>query len=179
MQLTKTGALMVIGNEEGLLEYERTGIVLDAAVSSQLLINIFEHNTPLHDGAIIIVEDRITAATCYLPLSDNMELSKDLGTRHRAGVGISEVSDSVTLIVSEETGSISIAKGGELYRNLDTESVRNHLELLNQEDGKKKDERRQKDGKRKKKNTEKKTSSGNVKSGKSSDNRKEADSNER
>ena len=109
----------------------------------------------------------MVAATCYLPLSANLSINKELGTRHRAGVGISEVSDSVTLIVSEETGSISIAKGGELYRNLDTESVRNHLELLNQEDGKKK------------KNTEKKTSSGNVKSGKSSDNRKEADSNER
>ena len=169
----------MIEQEIRLDEYVRTGINVDALLTSQLLINIFEHNTPLHDGAVIVRGNRIVAATCYLPLSDNMELSKQLGTRHRAGVGISEVSDSVTLIVSEETGSISIAKGGELYRNLDTESVRNHLELLNQEDGKKKDERRQKDGKRKKKNTEKKTSSGNVKSGKSSDNRKEADSNER
>lgn len=127
---TKTGALMVIGNEEGLLEYERTGIVLDAAVSSQLLINIFEHNTPLHDGAIIIVEDRITAATCYLPLSDNMELSKDLGTRHRAGVGVSEVSDSLTVIVSEETGKVSIALGGELIRNVDGEYLKSKLENL-------------------------------------------------
>ena len=127
---TKTGALMVIGNEEGLLEYERTGIVLDAAVSSQLLINIFEHNTPLHDGAIIIVEDRITAATCYLPLSDSMELSKDLGTRHRAGVGVSEVSDSLTVIVSEETGKVSIALGGELIRNVDGEYLKSKLENL-------------------------------------------------
>ncbi len=127
---TKTGALMVIGNEEGLLEYERTGIVLDAAVSSQLLINIFEHNTPLHDGAIIIIEDRITAATCYLPLSDNMELSKDLGTRHRAGVGVSEVSDSLTIIVSEETGKVSIALGGELIRNVDGEYLKSKLENL-------------------------------------------------
>lgn len=127
---TKTGALMVIGNEEGLLEYERTGIVLDAAVSSQLLINIFEHNTPFHDGAIIIVEDRITAATCYLPLSDNMELSKDLGTRHRAGVGVSEVSDSLTVIVSEETGKVSIALGGELIRNVDGEYLKSKLENL-------------------------------------------------
>ena len=124
---TKTGALMVIGNEEGLLEYERTGIVLDAAVSSQLLINIFEHNTPLHDGAIIIVEDRITAATCYLPLSDNMELSKDLGTRHRAGVGISEATDSVTIIVSEETGQVSVAQGGELSRGLNSKQLREIL----------------------------------------------------
>ena len=127
---TKTGALMVIGNEEGLLEYERTGIVLDAAVSSQLLINIFEHNTPLHDGAIIIIEDRITAATCYLPLSDNMVLSKDLGTRHRAGVGVSEVSDSLTIIVSEETGKVSIALGGELIRNVDGEYLKSKLENL-------------------------------------------------
>lgn len=174
-----TGALIVVEQAIQLTEYEMTGIELDCKVSPQVLINIFEHNTPLHDGAVILRNNRVVAATCYLPLSANLSINKELGTRHRAGVGISEVSDSVTLIVSEETGSISIAKGGELYRNLDTESVRNHLELLNQEDGKKKDERRQKDGKRKKKNTEKKTSSGNVKSGKSSDNRKEADSNER
>ncbi len=125
---TKTGALMVIANEESLNEYERTGIVLDAAVSSQLLVNIFEHNTPLHDGAIIINEDRITSATCYLPLSDNMELSKELGTRHRAGVGISEVSDSITVIVSEETGKVSIALGGELIRNVDGEYLKSKLE---------------------------------------------------
>lgn len=125
---TKTGALMVIANEESLSEYERTGILLDAAVSSQLLVNIFEHNTPLHDGAIIINEDRITSATCYLPLSDNMELSKELGTRHRAGVGISEVSDSLTVIVSEETGKVSIALGGELIRNVDGEYLKSKLE---------------------------------------------------
>lgn len=120
----KTGALIVLGNEVTLNEYERTGIVLDSLVSSQLLINIFEHNTPLHDGAIIIQKDRITSATCYLPLSDNMELSKDLGTRHRAGVGISEVTDSLTIIVSEETGKVSIAFGGELVRNVDGEYLR-------------------------------------------------------
>ena len=125
---TKTGALMVLANEESLAEYERTGIVLDAAVSSQLLINIFEHNTPLHDGAIVIDKDRITAATCYLPLSDNMELSKDLGTRHRAGVGISEVTDSLTIIVSEETGKVSIALGGNLIRNVDGEYLKNKLQ---------------------------------------------------
>lgn len=125
---TKTGALMVLGNEESLLEYERTGIVLDAKISSQLLINIFEHNTPLHDGAIVINEDCITAATCYLPLSDNMELSKELGTRHRAGVGISEVTDSLTIIVSEETGKVSIAMRGQLIRNVDGEYLKNKLE---------------------------------------------------
>lgn len=115
-------------NEESLVEYERTGIVLDAAISSQLLINIFEHNTPLHDGAIIVNEDRITAATCYLPLSDNMHLSKELGTRHRAGVGISEVTDSLTIIVSEETGKVSIALCGELIRNVDGEYLKSKLE---------------------------------------------------
>lgn len=127
---TKTGALIVLANEESLAEYERTGIVLDSAVSSQLLINIFEHNTPLHDGAIIIQKDRITAATCYLPLSDNMELSKDLGTRHRAGVGISEVSDSLTIIVSEETGKVSIALAGNLIRNVDGEYLKTKIENL-------------------------------------------------
>lgn len=125
---TKTGALIVMANEESLIEYERTGIVLDATISSQLLINIFEHNTPLHDGAIIICEDRVTAATCYLPLSDNMALSKDLGTRHRAGVGISEVTDSLTIIVSEETGKVSIALAGQLIRNVDGEYLKTKLE---------------------------------------------------
>lgn len=127
---TKTGALIVMANEESLAEYERTGIVLDSIVSSQLLVNIFEHNTPLHDGAIIIQKDRITAATCYLPLSDNMELSKDLGTRHRAGIGISEVSDSLTIIVSEETGKVSIALAGELIRNVDGEYLKSKIENL-------------------------------------------------
>ena len=103
----KTGALIVIENEVKLGEYERTGIYLDAEISSQLLINIFEHNTPLHDGAVIIKGDRICSATCYLPLSDNMEISKELGTRHRAAVGVSEVTDSLTIIVSEETGKVS------------------------------------------------------------------------
>ena len=127
---TNTGALIVMTNEESLAEYERTGIVLDSVVSRQLLVNIFEHNTPLHDGAIIIQKDRITAATCYLPLSDNMELSKDLGTRHRAGVGISEVTDSLTIIVSEETGKVSIAFAGELIRNVDGEYLRSKIENL-------------------------------------------------
>lgn len=126
----KTGALIVIEKEDSLTDYERTGIMLDSVISSQLLINIFEHNTPLHDGAVIVRGNRIVSATCYLPLSDNMELSKELGTRHRAGVGISEVTDSLTLIVSEETGRVSIAFGGELYRNVDADFVREKLQLL-------------------------------------------------
>jgi len=126
----KTGALIVIENEVGLSEYERTGIELDAEVSSQLLINIFEHNTPLHDGAVIIKGNRITSATCYLPLSDNMELSKELGTRHRAAVGISEVTDSLTIIVSEETGSVSTAMMGRISRNLDADEVKNKIKDL-------------------------------------------------
>lgn len=126
----KTGALIVIEKEISLTEYERTGIQIDAEISNQLLINIFEHNTPLHDGAVIIKGDRVVAATCYLPLSDNMELSKELGTRHRAGVGVSETTDSFTIIVSEETGKVSIAEGGRLIRNVDGESLRNELITL-------------------------------------------------
>lgn len=124
---TKTGALMVIEEEVLLTEFEQTGIEVDAVISSQLLINIFEHNTPLHDGAVILRENRVAAATCYLPLSDNMRLSKELGTRHRAGVGISEVTDSFTIIVSEETGKVSIAKGGELIRSVDGDYLRAKL----------------------------------------------------
>ncbi len=125
-----TGALIVIQQNYPLTEYERTGITLDAAVSSQLLINIFEHNTPLHDGAVIIKEDRIVAATCYLPLSDNMELSKELGTRHRAGVGMSEATDSMTVIVSEETGKVSVAYQGELERGVDAKRLKERLSEL-------------------------------------------------
>ena len=123
----KTGALIIMEKDIILSEYERTGIIIDSAISSQLLINIFEHNTPLHDGAVIVRGDRIVAATCYLPLSDNMGLSKDLGTRHRAAVGISEVSDSLTVIVSEETGMISVAVGGKLLPNIDGDLLRRKL----------------------------------------------------
>ena len=130
MGRARTGALIVIQNEQPLNEYERTGIDVDGIVSSQLLINIFEHNTPLHDGAVIVRENRVTAATCYLPLSDNMALSKDLGTRHRAGVGISEATDSMTVIVSEETGKISVAFLGELSRGLDAEKLREKLRSI-------------------------------------------------
>ena len=127
MAKVKTGALIIIEKDIDLSEYERTGIELDSTISSQLLINIFEHNTPLHDGAVIIRGDRIVSATCYLPLSDNMGLSKELGTRHRAGVGISEVTDSLTIIVSEETGRISVAVGGKLLRNIDGDLLKKKL----------------------------------------------------
>ncbi len=130
MAKVKTGALIVFQNKLSLNEYTRTGIDVDAIVSSQLLINIFEHNTPLHDGAVIIADNKIVAATCYLPLSDNRELSKDLGTRHRAAVGISEVTDSLTITVSEETGYVSVAYKGVISRNLDADGLRNKLSML-------------------------------------------------
>lgn len=123
----RTGALIVIEQNIRLSEYERTGINVDAVLTSQLLINIFEHNTPLHDGAVLVRGNRIVAATCYLPLSYNMELSKQLGTRHRAGVGISEVSDSLTIIVSEETGQVSMAQNGQLSRGLTSAELRSAL----------------------------------------------------
>ena len=127
MGRAKTGALIVIAQNDPLTDYEKTGIMLDSAISSQLLINIFEHNTPLHDGAVIVQGNRIVAATCYLPLSENMALSKELGTRHRAGVGISEVTDSMTIIVSEETGRVSVAYEGELTRNVDVDELKEML----------------------------------------------------
>ncbi len=130
MAKVRTGALIVVEKMQSLADYERTGIEVDGLVSSQLLINIFEKNTPLHDGAVIIHENRVTSATCYLPLSDNMALSKELGTRHRAGIGISEVTDSVTVIVSEETGKISVAHEGELETNLDADRLRECLTNL-------------------------------------------------
>ena len=127
MAKVKTDALIVLERNTPLNEYERTGITLDSILSSQLLINIFEHNTPLHDGAVIVRENRIVSATCYLPRSDNLFLSKELGTRHRAAVGISEVTDSVTIVVSEETGKVSVAAGGELQRDLTQEELRGQL----------------------------------------------------
>ncbi len=130
MGKVRTGALIVIEQNHPLSEYERTGIDVDGIVTSQLLINIFEHNTPLHDGAVIIRGDRVTAATCYLPLSDNMGIGKELGTRHRAGVGVSEATDSLTIIVSEETGKISIAYEGELERAVDSDRLRERLRIL-------------------------------------------------
>ena len=127
MGKVKTGALIVVEDEIVLAEYERTGIAVDGILTSQLLINIFEKNTPLHDGAVIVRGDRVVSATCYLPLTDSLSISKDLGTRHRAAVGISEVSESLTIVVSEETGKVSIAIGGELYRNVDADFLRNKL----------------------------------------------------
>lgn len=123
----KTGALIIMESEVSLSEFEMTGIPLDSLVSSELLINIFEHNTPLHDGAVIIRGNRLAAATCILPVSDNLQLSKELGMRHRAGIGISEVTDCMTIIVSEETGKVSIARGGKLIRNIDSEYLRSKL----------------------------------------------------
>lgn len=127
MAKVKTGALIVIEKKTPLNEYERTGITLDSVITSQLLINIFEKNTPLHDGAVIIRGDRIVSATCYLPLSDNLFLSKELGTRHRAAVGISEVTDSLTIVVSEETGAVSMAMEGDIKRNLNQDDLRAQL----------------------------------------------------
>ena len=120
MGAVKTGALIVV----------EQAIALDCIVSPQVLINIFEHNTPLHDGAIIVRGDRIVSATCYLPLSDNMGISKELGTRHRAAVGMSEVSDALIVTVSEETGYVSVAMGGQLVRNVTPEYLKKRLESI-------------------------------------------------
>ena len=159
MGKVKTGALIVVERKESLKDYERTGIEVDGLVTSQLLINIFEHNTPLHDGAVIVRGNRVTFATCYLPLSDNLDLSKELGTRHRAGVGVSETTDSMTLIVSEETGGISMAYEGELRRHLSAEELRERMrqimDLNGEEDAKGAHNRRGKNrAKSEKKDTE-------------------------
>ena len=126
----KTGALIVVEQKIVLKEYEKTGIPLDSVVTSQLLINIFEHNTPLHDGAVIVRNNRIVAATCYLPLTDNLSLNKSLGTRHRAAVGISEVSDALTIVVSEETGKISYSMGGNIYTGVSPARLREALNKI-------------------------------------------------
>ena len=123
MGAVKTGALIVIEQDVMLKEFERTGIPVDAILTRQLLINIFEKNTPLHDGAVIVRGNRVVSATCYLPLTENLGLSKDLGTRHRAAVGISEVSDALTIVVSEETGKISITQDGKLTHDLSKEEL--------------------------------------------------------
>lgn len=125
-----TGALIVIERDILLTEYQQTGIALDSLVSEQILVNIFEHNTPLHDGAVILRGDRIVAATCYLPLSENMGLSKQLGTRHRAAIGMSEVSDAFVICVSEETGNVSYAVGGQITRMVPREQLREQLVRL-------------------------------------------------
>lgn len=152
MGKVRTGALIVIEQKVSLKDYERTGIDVDGLVTNQLLINIFEHNTPLHDGAVIVRGNRIVSATCYLPLSDNLALSKELGTRHRAGVGISEVTDSLTVIVSEETGKISVAYEGKLSRNLDAEGLKGYLQQILNMDNEENKPKRKRKGKGKAKN---------------------------
>lgn len=127
MGKVRTGALIVIERQESLKEFIATGIEIDGIISGSLLINIFEHNTPLHDGAVIMRGDRIVAATCYLPLTENRDLSKELGTRHRAAVGISEASDALVIVVSEETGEVSVAIAGQIIRNVDGDFLRNKL----------------------------------------------------
>ncbi len=138
MSAVRTGALILIEQDVPLGDLERTGIPIDAIVSNQLLINIFEHNTPLHDGAVIIRSNRVAAATCFLPLTESNEVSMELGTRHRAAIGASEVSDALVIVVSEETGTISMAKGGTLYRNLTTETLRSMLSHTSQHSAKRK-----------------------------------------
>lgn len=127
MGAVKTGALILIEKTVPLGELERTGIPIDAIVTSQLLINIFEKDTPLHDGAVIIRNNRVAAATCFLPLTESNDISMELGTRHRAAIGASEVSDAYVIVVSEETGYISMAKDGVLYRNVSIETLRGML----------------------------------------------------
>ena len=128
MSLMRTGALILLENEVPLGDHEQTGIPVDAVVTSQLLINIFEYNTPLHDGAVIIRNNRIAAASCFLPLTENRELSMELGTRHRAAVGVSEISDALVVVVSEETGGVSLGREGVLYRNLTIDTLRSMLQ---------------------------------------------------
>jgi len=144
MSKNDTGAIIVVEREVGLNDYAVTGVSIDAEVSSELIQNIFFQNSPLHDGALIIRGDRILAASCMLPLSTNYSLSKELGMRHRAGVGLSERSDAIVVIVSEETGAISIAVDGMLKRNLDDDTIRELLwsEVLVNYDSKGKSKRR-------------------------------------
>ncbi|MFQ3544956.1 diadenylate cyclase CdaA [Halobacillus rhizosphaerae] len=133
MAKRRIGALITIERETGMGDYVETGIGIGGHLSSELLTNIFIPNTPLHDGAVILKENQIIAAACYLPLSESPFISKELGTRHRAAMGISEVTDALTIVVSEETGAISCTKNGELHRNLDQEKLeeilRNELDI--------------------------------------------------
>ena len=123
----RTGAIIAMEQDTGLNEYIETGVRIDGVISAGLLINIFEPNTPLHDGAVIIRKNRIAAAGCFLPLTESQNLSKQLGTRHRAALGLTEISDSLVVIVSEETGVISFAREGKLSRYLDTKSLKEIL----------------------------------------------------
>ncbi|MCK6255238.1 diadenylate cyclase CdaA [Fictibacillus sp. KIGAM418] len=130
MAKRRIGAIISFERETGLTDYVETGIPIHSKLSSELLTNIFVPNTPLHDGAVILRQNEIVAAGCYLPLTESPFVSKELGTRHRAAIGVSEVTDAITVIVSEETGSISITKNGEIHRNLNEETLR---ALLNAE----------------------------------------------
>ncbi|CAM4091332.1 diadenylate cyclase CdaA [Mesobacillus thioparans] len=127
MAKRRIGALISIERETGMSDYIETGIQLHSRISSELLINLFIPNTPLHDGAVVIQKNIVAAAACYLPLSESPFISKELGTRHRAALGISEVTDSITIVVSEETGSVSVTRNGELYRDLSGETLRELL----------------------------------------------------
>ncbi len=130
MAKRRIGALISIEKETGLSEYIETGTGMDSLITSELLINIFIPNTPLHDGAVIVQRNRIAAAGCYLPLSESPFISKELGTRHRAALGISEVTDAVTIIVSEETGAVSLTANGDIDRNLDMEEFEARLRIV-------------------------------------------------
>ncbi len=130
MANARTGALIVIEKEVPLGDFEQTGILIDAVISNQLLVNIFENKTPLHDGAVIIRNNKVKAAACILPLSPNVA-KHDFGTRHRAAIGASEVSDAYVLVVSEERGEISIAKNGKLHTNLNEKQIRNIFSSIN------------------------------------------------
>lgn len=127
MAKRRIGALISIERETGMSEYAETGVPIEAKITPELLINIFIPNTPLHDGAVIIKKNQILAAACYLPLSESRFIPKELGTRHRAAIGVSEVTDSLTVVVSEETGQISLAKNGEIFRDLDEERLKEML----------------------------------------------------
>ena len=127
MAKRRIGALISIEKETGLSEYIETGTPMNSIITSELLINIFIPNTPLHDGAVIVQKNRIAAAGCYLPLSESAFISKELGTRHRAAIGLSEVTDAVTVIVSEETGAVSITANGDIDRNLSMEEFEARL----------------------------------------------------
>lgn len=128
MAKRRIGALMSIEKETGMSDYIETGIQLQSRISSELLINIFIPNTPLHDGAVILQKNQVAAAACYLPLSESPFISKELGTRHRAAIGVSEVTDSLTIVVSEETGSIAVARNSELHRDLSSDDLREILQ---------------------------------------------------
>ena len=130
MSRRRVGALIVVEQKTGLGDIINTGTPVDGLLSGALLENIFEPNTPLHDGAVIVRGSRVAAAGCFLPLSDDMNLARELGTRHRAALGVSTVSDSVTIVVSEETGAISLARDGKLVRYIDAKALHDILEQL-------------------------------------------------